>query len=89
MDEPGVALNRLGIKVGTAQTNATGGTFTSRAVQWDVANSIMDLNALLPANSGWVLTSAIGVNDSGFIVGYGTKNGLTKPFLLAPKRNVN
>ena len=76
--------------MGLSETNNPSGSgYVSRAVQWNAANGIMDLNALLPANSGWVLTSAIGVNDSGFIIGWGGKNGLTKPFLLAPKRNVN
>lgn len=54
-----------------------------------VANAITDLNAVLPSGSGWVLTSAVAVNDSGFIIGYGTRNGTTRPFLLAPQRNVN
>lgn len=84
------SLNRLGIKVGTAQTNNPGGGgLVNRAVMWDVANAITDLNALLPVGSGWVLTSAVAVNDGGFIIGYGTRNGTTRPFLLAPQRNVN
>lgn len=84
------AVNRLGVKVGTAQTNnPSGGGLVNRAVRWDVANAITDLNALLPAGSGWVLTSAVGINDSGFIIGYGTRSGATKPFLLSPQRNLN
>ena len=76
--------------MGTAQTNnPSGGGLVSRAVEWDLSGGVTDLNALLPANSGWVLTSAQGVNDSGFIVGFGTKSGVTKPYLLFPKRNVN
>ena len=31
----------------------------------------LDLNSLLPPNSGWTLTSATGINDAGQIVGYG------------------
>jgi|GEM_PF-1382351 len=31
----------------------------------------LDLNSLLPPNSGWILTSATGINDAGQIVGYG------------------
>src|SRR3954471_13128281 len=34
-----------------------------------------DLNTLLPANSGWVLTATSGINDSQQIVGWGTHNG--------------
>ena len=84
------AINRLGVAVGTAQTNNPNGAgLVTRAVMWDASHNIADLNALLPVNSGWVLTSASGVNDCGFIVGFGTKSGVSKPFLLAPKRNVN
>jgi hypothetical protein len=43
-----------------------------------------DLNELLPAGSGWVLTSASGISDGGQIVGTGTLNGMTKAFLLTP-----
>ncbi len=31
----------------------------------------LDLNTLLPPNSGWILTSATGINDAGQIVGFG------------------
>ncbi len=41
-----------------------------------------DLNALLPVNSGWVLTDATAINDSDQIVGTGTINGQTHAFLL-------
>jgi hypothetical protein len=41
-----------------------------------------DLNSLLPANSGWILSNATGINDSGQIVGVGTYNGQTQAFLL-------
>lgn len=32
-----------------------------------------DLNALIPANSGWTLLQALGINDRGWIVGIGRK----------------
>jgi probable HAF family extracellular repeat protein len=41
-----------------------------------------DLNSLLPAGSGWKLTRAAAINDSGQIVGYGTIEGQTHAFLL-------
>jgi probable HAF family extracellular repeat protein len=41
-----------------------------------------DLHDLLPAGSGWVLLSATGINNAGQIVGYGTRNGQTRAFLL-------
>ena len=87
------SLNRLGVRVGTAQTNNPSGSgLASRAVVWDpaAANVCTDLNTVLPANSGWVLTSAESISDNGFIVGYGVRNGVAgKVYLLLPARNVN
>jgi probable HAF family extracellular repeat protein len=46
-------------------------------------NGVMtDLNSYLPANSGWYLDSAIGVTDSGLIVGSGIINGQEHVFEL-------
>lgn len=42
----------------------------------------IDLNTLIPANSGWLLRSALRINDAGDIVGFGTFNGETRGFLL-------
>jgi probable HAF family extracellular repeat protein len=49
---------------------------------------IQDLDDLIPANSGWVLINATGINDSGTIVGYGTLNGNNRAFLLTPGRGM-
>ena len=47
--------------------------------------AMLDLNTLLPANSGWVLNEALGINDRGQIIGRGTYNGQEfTPFLLSP-----
>jgi probable HAF family extracellular repeat protein len=43
------------------------------------------LNRLIPANSGWVLGEANGINDLGQIVGYGTIRRQTHAFLLTPE----
>jgi uncharacterized membrane protein len=43
-----------------------------------------DLNSMIPRNTGWLLASAIDVNDSGEIVGKGTLNGRNALFLLRP-----
>ncbi|HEX6183659.1 MAG TPA: DUF3466 family protein [Pyrinomonadaceae bacterium] len=43
-----------------------------------------DLNALIPAGSGWVLKEATDINGSGQIVGHGTLNGQERGFLLTP-----
>jgi probable HAF family extracellular repeat protein len=45
---------------------------------------MVDVNTLLPANSGWVLQTANFINDAGQIVGYGMFNGVSHPYLLTP-----
>ncbi len=47
-------------------------------------SSIVDLNALIPSESGWTLTRATAINDRGQIVGEGLFNGEKRPFLLTP-----
>jgi probable HAF family extracellular repeat protein len=42
---------------------------------------MLDLNALIPANSGWVLTTAYGINDNQQIVGGGLHNGVQRAFV--------
>ncbi len=46
--------------------------------------SAIDLNDLLEPDSGWLLESAHGINDSGQIVGTGVIGGQTEAFLLNP-----
>jgi len=49
---------------------------------WLWQNGVMtDLNTLLPANSGWDLASANGINDDQQIAGFGVHNGQTHAFL--------
>jgi len=49
------------------------------------SNGVMlDLNELIPANTGWFLTEARGINEHGQIVGYGFINGQKRAFLLTP-----
>ncbi len=45
---------------------------------------VIDLNDLIPANSGWALTRATGINDSGQIVGHGRLNNQNRAFLYTP-----
>ncbi len=44
--------------------------------------AMIDLNTLLPPNSGWQLTSATAINNEGQIVGNGKYNGQSFGFLL-------
>ena len=43
-----------------------------------------DLNATLPADSGWTLEKAKAINNRGQIIGSGTLNGQAHMFLLTP-----
>jgi len=45
---------------------------------------MVNLNALIPANSGWELYAAYGISDNGLIVGQGLINGQQHAFLLVP-----
>ena len=70
-------INDDGQIVGSAST--AGGQ--QHAVLWENGTAI-DLNSLLPSNSGWVLTGAWSINDSGQVVGVGTHNGVQTSFLI-------
>ncbi len=49
------------------------------------AGRMTDLNALIPAHSGWVLEKAQGINDRDQIVGKGLHHGQERAFLLTPR----
>jgi len=53
------------------------------AVLWS-GGKVMDLNALVAVNSGWVLEDARSINDAGQIVGRGAYRGKEHAFLLTP-----
>lgn len=64
------------------------GYATNAAGEWRAFlhehNTLIDLNTLLPDNSGWVLMAAYGINASGQIVGAGLYQGKQRGFLLTP-----
>jgi hypothetical protein len=70
-----------GVSVGWYQTSTSG---PARALMYTDANGAVDLNTLLPVNSGWVLTEVMGVNASGQMVGDGLFNGAPAVFLMGP-----
>ncbi len=74
------ALNNTGAIVGSAEI----ANRDLHAFVWTVAGGMRDLNDIIPVNSGWVLTEARAVNDSGVIVGNGLLNGQPRAFLLTP-----
>jgi probable HAF family extracellular repeat protein len=55
----------------------------TRAVLWS-QGAILDLNDLIPPDSGWTLNIAVAINSRGEIAGTGRRNGLARPFLLTP-----
>jgi len=48
------------------------------------SGQMIDVNTLLPQNSGWVLRDAQAINDVGQIVGFGIINGEQHAYLLSP-----
>jgi hypothetical protein len=52
-----------------------------RAVLWR-GSRLVDLNELIPKGAGWQLQCATGLNDRGWIVGWGTHGGKRRAFLL-------
>jgi probable HAF family extracellular repeat protein len=71
-------LNSLGHVVGESATSNGSSAFVYRD------GKMLDLNTLIPSNSGWVIWSARGINDSGQIVGQGIFGGNIRAFLLSP-----
>jgi probable HAF family extracellular repeat protein len=65
-DSTALDLNNNGDVVGTS-TAALGG----HAFHWTSSTGMQDLNTLIPADSGVILTAAIGINNAGWIVAIG------------------
>jgi len=74
------AINNLGQAVGASDSSAG----AQRAVLFERGVS-RDLNGLIPAGAGWLLTEARDINDSGQIVGTGIFEGQVRAFLLTPR----
>jgi len=79
------AINTSGVVVGTADMLNNNGTTREHAFIYN-GGKLQDLNNLIPSGSGWVLTEATGINDTGQIVcnAYNTTTGYTHAFLLNP-----
>ncbi|HLK55622.1 MAG TPA: DUF3466 family protein [Chthonomonadaceae bacterium] len=80
------AINSHGVVVGYVgdfREQAASFAWKTRAVLWD-RGKVIDLNSLIPADSGWLLTEANGINDAGQIVGAGRYKGARRAFLLTP-----
>jgi len=72
-------INDAGQVVGTSYL----ANWMERAFIWE-NGQMKDLNTLIPADSGWVLRQARGINKRGQIVGNGVINGQAHAFLLTP-----
>ena len=81
-DEPGAAwgLNDRGQIVGSASTEKK----RMHAFLYEKGH-MTDLNGLVPAGSGWILTTACRINDAGQIAGLGWHGGKSHAFLLTPQ----
>ncbi|WP_161602109.1 DUF3466 family protein [Tautonia marina] len=72
-------LNNQGEVVGSV----TGNDGSARAFLFR-DDRVMDLNEMLPENSGWILEEAIAINDLGQIAGTGTIDGKRRAYFLTP-----
>lgn len=86
-DSSGLAgINTAGDMVGYSEV----GNANYRAVLIPAgSNTMIDLNTLLPAGSGWVLEFARDINDKGWICGQGKLNGQKRGFLIKPMANIS
>jgi probable HAF family extracellular repeat protein len=73
-------VNDSGLAVGLSTDRAD----EARAVGWQ-GGRVVDLNTLLPSNSGWRLYFAFGVGKQGQVVGVGVHNGQLRAYLLTPE----
>lgn len=81
-------LNNAGTAVGMAQTAAgmPHAFMVTNVLGGGMGGTVhmIDLNNLIPTNSGWELMVARGMNAAGQIVGWGMDAGRTNAFLLTP-----
>lgn len=74
----GYAINNSGIVVGYSYVD---GQADSHAFVY-AGGMMVDLNLVIPVNSGWELLAAYGINEAGQIVGSGIYEGQSAMFLL-------
>jgi probable HAF family extracellular repeat protein len=83
-DAEAIAINNLGQAVGFSIGLSARGRVVYRPVLWQNHQTI-DLSALIPSSSGWLLSLATGINDKGEIVGDGiSPQGFLRAFVLRP-----
>jgi probable HAF family extracellular repeat protein len=85
-DQAGMAcwINNCGQIVGYSGPDKIGSDLhNTHALLWEDGRMI-NLQTQIPANSGWKLRQATGINDQGQITGFGQYNGKNRVFLLTP-----
>ena len=80
-----LGINDLGQVVGYS-TVTVNGSAKWHAFIWENGQGMQDLNNFMPADSGWELAVASGINNQGQIVGWGYINeeDVERAFLLTP-----
>jgi probable HAF family extracellular repeat protein len=78
------AINWFGIVVGSACPQPCLSQESVHAFMWSGPTGWVDLNSLIPADSGWTLENASGISAWGQITGQGFINGQYHAFLLTP-----
>ncbi|MBU0753981.1 MAG: hypothetical protein KJ645_02505 [Planctomycetes bacterium] len=76
-------INDHGTVVGDSFTAA----FEQRAFILYKGGEMIDLNQMIDPATGWVITSAYSINNSGIIVGEGLFNNGFRPVMLEPDQN--
>ncbi len=76
------AINNEDQVVGQVSRWGDHGPYYAAALYDPAKGTTIDLNSLLPKASGWALEDAVGINDAGQIIGYGTFDGQEHGFLL-------
>jgi uncharacterized membrane protein len=79
------SINTSGVIVGNLSGYyGQSSTFFNVAVLWN-GTQATDLNTLIPSGNAWSLINAKQINDSGWILGTATQNGLGAMFVIIPK----
>ena len=80
------AINNPGQIIGYSYY-CTPGTWAATPQRWVIwrDGGVFELQSLIDPASGWTITSASGINNSGQIVGIGTRNGVAGTILLTPQ----
>ncbi len=81
----GLGINNFGQVVGMADTTGYDELMNGHPHAFIYSEGKMtDLNTFVDPSTGWTLTCAIGINDSGQIAGDGIINGQNRAFLMTP-----